>query len=436
MTALLSRLQDAELVRRVGRITRVRGGTLEARGPLVRIGEMCSIARDGGALHAEVVGFGPAGTVLMPYADPAGIEAGAEVVALGKPAQVPAGRALLGRVIDALGNPLDGGGPLAGLARRPLDAEPPAALQRARVTQPLDTGIKAVDAFLSLGKGQRIGLFAGSGVGKSSLLGMLARGAAAQAKVIALIGERSREVREFIDDQLGEEGLRQSVVVVATASAPAVVRWRAAYAATVVAESLRDAGMDVLFMMDSLTRFAMARREVGLAAGEPPTARGYTPSVFSELPRLCERCGNGSAGSITALYTVLVEGDDMNEPVADTARGTLDGHIVLSRELAHAGQFPPIDVLQSVSRLHAALSNADDLAASRTLVDALALYERNRQLVEIGAYKPGSNALLDRTVAAMPAIRAFLSQGLDERVSREAGRVRLRELCAALRGAT
>ncbi len=328
-------------------------------------------------------------------------------------------RALLGRVVDAFGEPLDGKGPIGTACRRPLKGEPIGPLRRSRVDEPIDTGVKVIDSFLSIAKGQRIGLFAGSGVGKSSLLGMLARGTQAPVNVIALIGERSREVREFVEDQLGTEGLQRSIVVVATAAASAIVRVRAAYAATAMAEELRDQGFDVLLTMDSLTRFAMARREVALTAGEPPTARGYTPSVFTEIPQLCERCGPGTGkGSITAVYTVLVEGDDLNEPISDTVRGTLDGHVVLSRDIANAGQYPAVDVLKSISRLHPTVSSTAHLAAANRVLRALAVYERNRQLVEVGAYKGGANPELDRAVEAMPRIQAFLTQSVRERVGR------------------
>jgi flagellum-specific ATP synthase len=326
---------------------------------------------------------------------------------------------------------VDRGDVLPELERRSLQSPPLRAMQRARVNTPLQTGVRVIDSMLSLARGQRIGLFSGSGVGKSSLMGMMARGTRASVNVIALIGERSREVREFVEDQLGAEGLRRSVVVVATADEPAVVRNRAAYAAATIAEFFRDQGEDVLLMMDSVTRLAMARREIGLSIGEPPTARGYTPSVFSELPQLCERSGPAiGAGSITSVYTVLVDGDDMNEPVADTLRATLDGHIVLSREIANGGQYPAVDVLQSVSRVHSAIGEPNDLAAARQVLAACALYERNRQLIEIGVYKPGVSEELDRAVQAMPKIRAFLSQRMDEKADRGESLAQLRKLAA------
>jgi len=437
MNALVDAIRRTETVARVGRVVSVRGGTVEAVGPAARVGEVCSIEMAGAEApaFAEVVGFGEGRSVLMPYGDAGGIAVGARIVATGSTGDVPVGPGLLGRVVDAFAQPVDDRGPVVPAARRPLKPAPVGALKRARVEVPMATGVKAIDALLSLAKGQRIGLFAGSGVGKSSLLGMLARGAFAPVNVIALIGERSREVREFIEDQLGTEGLKRSVVVVATSAESAIVRLRAAYAATAIAEHFRDQGQDVLLTMDSLTRFAMARREVGLAAGEPPTARGYTPSVFSEIPQLCERCGPAAAsGSITAIYTVLVEGDDLNEPVSDTVRGTLDGHIVLSRDLAHAGHYPAIDVLKSISRLHSAISDPAHLQAARSLGAALSLYERNRQLVEIGAYRPGSNPALDRVVEAMPRIEAFLTQRIAERVERPAAIEQLRQLVATLEG--
>jgi flagellum-specific ATP synthase len=340
-------------------------------------------------------------------------------------------------VIDAFGRPLDGKGSIATARRCSVRGRPPAALARRRIDAMLETGVKAIDTGLTLAKGQRVGLFAGSGVGKSSLMAMLVRGAASPVKVVALVGERSREVREFVEDQLGDAGLRRAVVVVATASEPAVVRVRAAHAATTVAEYFRDAGEDVLLIMDSLTRFAMARREIGLAIGEPPTARGYTPSVFSEIPELCERAGTGaSGGSITGVYTVLVEGDDLSEPVSDAIRSTLDGHIVLSREIAHSGRHPAVDLLHSISRLRTAVTTAQEQADVRTLMALLAVFERNRQLIEIGAYKPGVHAELDEAVAAMPRVERFLGQRLDERVARSEAVNQLGELLQSTREAS
>lgn len=433
MHAFARELDAAELITRAGRVVAVRGQVIEAQGPAAQVGERCRIetTRSSTIIEAEVIGFNRGVTVLMPLGAVEGIAAGDRVIASGRQPDVPVGPQLLGRVIDAFGAPADDLGSIVTSERRSLNSQPPRAMSRARVDVPIESGVRMIDAMLSLAKGQRVGLFAGSGVGKSTLLGMMARGTSAAVNVVALIGERSREVREFVEDQLGKEGLLRSVIVVATAAEPAVVRVKAAYAATAIAEFFRDQDQDVLLMMDSLTRFAMARREIGLAIGEPPTARGYTPSVFSELPQLCERSGPGAGtGSITSLYTVLVDGDDMNEPVADTLRATLDGHIVLSRDIASGGQYPAIDVLNSVSRLHAMVTTPEDLMAARRLLATVALYERNRQLIEIGLYKPGVSAQLDGAVKIMPRIRAFFSQGLHDRVSRQDALARLRELAA------
>jgi flagellum-specific ATP synthase len=421
MHALLRAVASSELLTRTGQVVAVRGQMVEARGPAAQVGELCQIDSTSGVggIEAEVVGFGGGLTVLMPLGSVEGISLGQRVTALGRATDVPVGRQLLGRVIDALGRPIDDKGPLPISERRPLRGKSLPALRRNRVCEPLETGVKVIDSMLALAKGQRVGLFAGSGVGKSTLMGMLVRGTSAPVRVIALIGERSREVREFVEDQLGEEGLARAVVVVATADEPAVVRSTAAYTATTIAEFFRDSGTDVLLMMDSLTRFAMARREIGLSVGEPPTARGYTPSVFSELPQLCERSGPGTeVGSITGVYTVLVDGDDMTEPVADTLRATLDGHIVLSREIANAGQYPAVDVLQSVSRLLPIVNDRHSLEAARRVIATCAMYERNRQLIEIGAYKSGVSDALDRAVDGMPAVREFLAQRMDELVPR------------------
>jgi flagellum-specific ATP synthase len=433
--ALIRAVADAELVTRNGRVVAVRGHTIECSGPASRVGERCRIegARTDVAVEGEVVGFNRGVTVLMPYGAIEGISPGERVVGSSRMPDVPVGPELLGRIVDAFGRPIDDKGPIASLERRSLRVQAPLAMRRQRVAAPLATGVKVIDSMLMLAKGQRVGLFAGSGVGKSSLMSMMARGTAAGVNVIGLIGERSREVREFVEDQLGPEGLARSVVVVATADEPAVVRCKAAYAATTIAEYFRDRDEDVLLLMDSITRFAMARREIGLAVGEPPTARGYTPSVFAELPQLCERSGPGvGQGSITGVYTVLVDGDDMNEPVADTLRATLDGHIVLSRELANAGQYPSVDVLQSVSRLHSTVAKSEELAATRKVLAACSLYERNRQLIEIGAYKPGVSAALDRAVQTMPRIQAFLSQPLGQETPRADALAQVRTLAAAL----
>jgi flagellum-specific ATP synthase len=404
------------LGRRSGRVTGVVGSSVEAAGPDVGIGEVCELVLgDGSRVQAEAVGLRPGKVVLMPYRELRGVAVGDQVVATGRAAGVAVGKGLLGRVVDAFGQPLDGKPVPVGQAARPLQADPINPLTRPRIDTVLETGVRAIDGLLPLGRGQRVGIFAGSGVGKSTLLGMLAREVRADINVIALIGERGREVREFIENHLGPSGLARSVVVVATSDQPALARARAAYTATAIAEFFRESGSNVLLMMDSITRLAMARREIGLASGEPPTARGYTPSVFAEIPALCERCGTApSGGSITALYTVLVEGDDFNEPISDIVRATLDGHIMLTRELAHEGRFPAIDVLQSASRLASELATPDERATMAQVVELLATYERNRQMVEMGAYRAGSNAGIDRAIRLVPAIVAVLRQRVDE----------------------
>jgi flagellum-specific ATP synthase len=409
---LRERTAAATLTRRVGVVRQVTGLAIEASGPDVMVGEICTIlARGRAPMLAEVVGLRPGVVTLMPFAASQGLAVGCEVVASGEPPGVGVGPELLGRVIDGFGVPLDGRPTPATTVRRPLKSAPINPMRRARIEHVLETGIRAIDALTTLGQGQRIGIFSGSGVGKSTLLGQIARHARADVNVIALIGERGREVREFIDRQLGVDGLARSVVVVATSDQPAVARLRAAHAALSIAEHFRDQGQQVLLTMDSITRFAMARREVGLSAGEPPTARGYTPSVFAELPELCERCGTSdSGGSISALLTVLVEGDDLNEPIADSLRATLDGHIVLSRRLAQQAHYPAIDVLHSASRVMTDVASAQARTLATEAVAALALIEQYRQMVDIGAYTAGSNPALDRALRMRPALTAFLRQ--------------------------
>jgi flagellum-specific ATP synthase len=427
MQSYVDAIRDTELVRRTGRVRRLFGLSVEAEGPHASIGEMCEIrGASGESLHAEVIGLREGCTVLMPYGKLSGLQTGCEVVATGRAPQVPVGAELLGRVLNAFGEPLDGKPAPAVRLTRPLKAVPLNPLERPRISEVLETGVRSIDTMLTLGRGQRVGVFSGSGVGKSSLLGMIARRITADVNVIALIGERGREVREFVEQHLGVEGLKRSVVVVATAEQPALARTRAAYAATAIAEYFRDSGRHVLMMMDSITRFAMARREIGLAAGEPPTARGYTPSVFAELPELCERCGTAaSGGSITALYAVLVEGDDFNEPISDILRATLDGHIVLSRSLANEGHYPAIDVLQSVSRLFLDLAQRGDREIVAAALECLALHERNRQMIDIGAYTKGSNPQLDRAVDIVPALTRFLRQDVGETTTRAEAMKRL-----------
>jgi len=399
----------------VGRIIGAAGLIIESAGPKAKLNELCWLRGDGRAVAAEVVGFRDEKLLLMPLGETDGIRPGWSVYATGGPLQAPIGPGLLGRVIDGLGNPQDGKGPLEDCTQRPVLGQPPAPLSRQRIKRPLPLGVRALDALLTVGMGQRIGIFAGSGVGKSTLLGMIARATAADCSVVCLVGERGREVREFIERDLGEEGLKRSVVVVATSEQPSLLRIRAALMATAIAEYFRDQeGKDVILMMDSVTRLALAQREVGLAIGEPPATRGYTPSVFTMLPRVLERSGTGPKGSVTGLYTVLVDGDDMNEPVADAVRGILDGHVVLSRKLAHKGHYPAIDPLQSVSRVMPEVTSERHQAQARRLRALLAAYQEAEDLIQIGAYQSGTNPTVDEAIKKMDAIRAFLTQPADQ----------------------
>jgi flagellum-specific ATP synthase len=412
-------IESADLVRQNGKVRQVIGVVIESLGPNMAVGETCHIQykRTAEPVLAEVVGFRDSKVLIMPLGDLTGIGAGSDVVSLGKPLEIGVTDALLGRVLDGLGRPIDGKGRILAEHRAQIIASPPQALTRRRVTQPLALGIRAIDGLLTCGKGQRVGIFAGSGVGKSTILGMIARNTSADVNVIALIGERGKEVRDFIERDLGEEGLRRSVVVVSTSDQPALVRIKGAFVATTIAEYFRDQGLDVMFMMDSVTRFAMAQREVGLAIGEPTTTRGYTPSVFALLPRLLERAGTSQTGTITGLYSVLVDGDDMNEPVADAVRSILDGHIVLSRKLAAANQYPAIDVLGSVSRVMPDVVDQNQYSAASAVRDILATYRDAEDLVNIGAYVPGSNARVDLALSKIEAIRHFLKQGVYETTS-------------------
>jgi len=425
-------VRSQEWTERAGTVRDCIGSVILSTGPDVALGERCRILIGGrrDQVDAEVVGFRNDGVLLMPYSDVAGVRPGHRVVATGRFAEVAVGRGLLGRVVDAYGTPLDDH-PLNGVEeRRPLAAEPINPLQRRRIRETFDTGVKAIDVCLTLGVGQRVGLFAGSGVGKSALLGMIAKNSAADINVIALIGERGREVRDFVEDHLAE-GLARSVVVVATAEQSPLVRSQAAFAATAIAEYFRDLGLSVALLVDSITRFAMARREIGLAVGEPPTARGYTPSVFSQLPRLLERAGCYSTqdkGAITGLYTVLVEGDDFNEPIADSVRAILDGHIVLSRDIANRGRYPAIDLLGSVSRLFASLADERQKKAVAKLIRLLAAHADARDAIDLGAYKPGSNEELDEAIRVMPRIEEILRQPTDECAAAEQARSDLANL--------
>ncbi len=432
LAACRARLRSTALHRRIGWVRRVHGLAIESDGPQAQLGELCRIvtadAEPGGGLLAEVVGLREGQLTLLAYGSVQGVAAGAEVVALGHRSQVAVGPELVGRVIDAFGVPLDGLPAPRARELRPLHAPAPNPMERPRIDTVLETGVRVIDALFTIGRGQRVGIFAGSGVGKSTLLGMIARHVQADVNVIALVGERGREVRDFVEQQLGAEGLRRSVVVVASADQPALARVRAAHAAVAIASWFRESGAHVLLTLDSMTRLAMARREIGLAAGEPPTARGYTPSVFAELPQLCERCGTSpSGGSVTALFTVLVEGDDLNEPISDCLRALLDGHIVLSRDLAQQAHFPAIDPLKSASRLLPVVATPSEQELAASTMRRLALLERNRPMVEIGAYAKGGNPALDQALALDAGLQDWLRQRAGG-VSRQAALERLAEV--------
>jgi flagellum-specific ATP synthase len=411
---LRRRLDSVQSLAYSGRVRNVVGTLIEAEVPGAALGATCEVAVGARSIAAEVVGFRGATNLLMPFDELSGLAHGATVRPCRGEATVPVGPGLLGRVLGPLGEPIDGRGPLASNRRAPLHRDPPDPLHRARIREPLPLGVRAIDTMLTFGKGQRVGIMAGTGVGKSTLLGMIARNVRADVNVIALVGERGREVREFIEESLGDEGMARSVVVAVTGDASPVLRVKAAFVATAIAESFRDEGRDVLFMMDSVTRLAMAQREIGLAVGEPPTSRGYTPSVFAMLPRLLERCGNGASGSITGIYTVLVEGDDMNDPIADATRGILDGHVVLSRDLAARNHFPAIDVLRSTSRVMKDVvepAHLDDAAALR---DLMATFADAEELIHVGAYRRGASSSIDRAIDLIGPIRAFLRQRTSE----------------------
>jgi flagellum-specific ATP synthase len=416
---LRTQVKHLPAVQRVGAVTGVAGLIIESEGPNVGLGDLCLVRspRTEFSVRAEVVGFREHRVLLMPLGDMSGLHVGCEVAAADRPPLPRPDGELLGRVLDALGRPFDDLG-LLPVDRAERDNTPPHPLRRQRIKEPLTTGVRVLDTFTPIGRGQRLGIFAGSGVGKSTLLGMIARGCSADVVVIALVGERGREVREFLEKDLGPEGLKRSVVVVATSDTPAPLRLRAAFTATAIAEAYRDQGKNVMLMMDSVTRFAMAQREIGLAIGEPPATRGYTPSVFALLPRLLERSGAGESGAITALYTVLVEGDDMNEPVADAVRGILDGHLVLSRSLAHFNHYPAVDVLESVSRLTRDVCSPEEVELAAKAREHLALYRKNEDLISIGAYQKGANAALDLAITLHEPLRNFLRQRVHEHTPR------------------
>lgn len=439
---LVDRVKETRVHESRGRVVELAGLVIESEGPLAAIGEVCRIrlassTSDGshgrqGSWHsplrgnenavetlAEVVGFRNNHLLLMPLGAVRGIYPGSEVVSLGESVRVPVGDSMKGRVINGLGEPLDGEGRLDAERHVTLNLAPPHPLKRQRISAPFQTGVKALDTFLPCGRGQRLGIFAGSGVGKSTLLGMIARQADADVNVVALIGERGREVREFLEKDLGPDGLRKSVVVVATSNEPALARIKGAFLAMAIAEHFRDEGKSVLLLMDSVTRFAMAQREIGLAIGEPPATRGYTPSVFSLLPQLLERAGTGERGAITGLFTVLVEADDMDDPIGDAVRSILDGHVVLTRELAMQNHYPAVDVLASVSRLERDLLGAEELALVAQAREALALYRKNQDLITIGAYPKGSNAVVDDAIRCDAELGLFLRQTVEQGFSRE-----------------
>lgn len=410
----------ADPIKQNGKITQVVGLVVESLGPAAQIGELCHIHksrnRDAPLIKAEVVGFRESKVLLMPLGEMSGIKPGSEVIGSGQFLTVGVGENLLGRVVDGLGHVIDDEGPVLTEKQYPVHNSAPNPLKRKRIENHLALGVKSIDGFLTCGRGQRMGIFAGSGVGKSTILGMIARNTEADINVIGLIGERGREVRDFIEKDLGKAGLERSVIVAATSDQPALVRLKGAFVATAIAEYFRDQGKDVMLMMDSVTRFAMAQREVGLAIGEPPATRGYTPSVFALLPKLLERSGTSERGTITGLYTILVEGDDMNEPIADSVRSILDGHIVLSRKLASQNHYPPIDILESVSRVMIDVTSKEHKGAANKLRDILATYREAEDLINIGAYVNGSNPKIDRAISLIDQISAFLTQGIDEKV--------------------
>jgi len=432
--SLLEHINELDTFRRYGRVKRVVGLMIESQGPESSIGDVCFIhvgGRQKRKIMAEVVGFREENIILMPYTAVQDISAGSLVEASSKPLEVKVGAALIGSVIDSLGYPLDGSLLPKGLSSVPTEQSPPNPMNRPPIRESIEVGVRMIDGLLTVGNGQRVGIFAGSGVGKSTLLGMIARNTKADLNVIALIGERGREVREFIERDLGEEGLKRSIVVVATSDQPALMRIKGAFTATAIAEYFRDKGLNVMLMMDSVTRVAMAQREVGLAVGEPPTTKGYTPSVFAVLPKLLERTGTNQSGSITGFYTVLVDGDDMNEPVADTVRGILDGHFVLDRDLANKGQYPAVNVLKSISRIMNQIVTPEQARAAEKLRDLLSIYMNSEDLINIGAYKKGSSAEIDEAVRLYPHILSFLKQSTSEKVSMEESIYQLFDLVGA-----
>ena len=427
-------LDDFDPILFAGKVQKVRGQLVESLGPQAVVGEVCRIHLRDRVVHGEVVGLRGSTVQIMCFSDMTGIETGARVVAEGQSLFIPAGNCLLGRVIDAFGVPLDGKGEIGASVFYPLNAGAPDAMKREKITTQIETGVRAIDGLLAVGKGQRMGIFAGAGVGKTTMLGMIARNTKADVNVIALVGERGREVREFIDYDLGPEGLARSVIVVSTPDMSDLAKIKGAYAATAIAEYFRDQGKDVMFLFDSVTRYARARRELGLSIGEPPTREGYPPSVFSGLQRLLERSGASDTGSITAFYTVLVEGDDMKEPVSDTVLATLDGHLVLSRKIAQKAQYPAVDILASISRLmDKGIVSEEVCAAASYLRRMIAVYTDSEDLINLGAYVQGTNPEIDEAIRMQPSINEFLRQTVKERTSLEETHGKIFSLAAALR---
>jgi len=418
LTKYAQALDEADPIKYTGAVDKVQGLLIESVGPQAVVGELCRInLGNGDVVPAEVVGLHENRTQLMAFGETTGIEVGCDVTATGKPLSVRVSDSLLGRVLDARGRPIDGGPELPAEAVYPALADPPDVMSRRRITTQLETGVRSIDALIPVGRGQRMGIFSGSGVGKSTLLGMIARNTQADVNVIALIGERGREVREFLENDLGPEGRKRSVVVVSTSNSPPLARLRAANVATAIAEYFRDEGADVMLLFDSVTRFARAQRELGLAVGEPPATRGFTPSVFSTLPKLLERCGTSDRGTITGFYTILVEGDDMDEPVADTVRAILDGHVVLARRLAQRYHYPAVDVLASISRLATQIAYPEIREAAGTVRRLLSVYSENEDIISVGAYARGSSPEIDEAIDAHDTIRDFLQQGMYEKSS-------------------
>lgn len=417
---MIHAIDTLDSYKRYGKVKRVVGLMIESRGPESSIGDLCYIyagSTNKTKIPAEVVGFKDENVLLMPYLQVTNISPGSIVEATEEPLTVKVGTGLIGQVLDSFGLPLNEMALPKGLTSVPTDQSPPNPMKRPPIHEKMEVGVRVIDSLLTVGKGQRVGIFAGSGVGKSTLMGMIARNTNADLNIIALIGERGREVREFIDRDLGPEGLKRSIVVVATSDQPALMRLKAAYTATAIAEYFRDKGLNVMFMMDSVTRVAMAQREIGLAIGEPPTTKGYTPSVFAILPKLLERTGTNEAGTITAFYTVLVDGDDLNEPISDTVRGILDGHIVLDRQLANKGQFPAINVLKSISRVMNLIIDSNHRNSASKLRDLLSTYLNSEDLINIGAYKRGSSREIDEAIKYYPKIISFLKQNVEDKVS-------------------